>query len=247
MAFVDFKELKERVSITDGVSLLALSLNEKGTQLRGKCPVCGGNDRSLVVTPEKGLWYCFTKKIGGDVIALVAHIRDCSVKDAAQWLAGDKEDATPPRERSTATTGISPLSYLQPDHESVERLGVLSETAQEFGAGYANKGVMRGRFAIPIYAHDSTLVAYCGRAVKEDDSPVLKFPNGFDPEHHIFNADRVSGGELHLTRDPIDVLIAHQNGIENCVAFLTETITAHQLEQLASLMDETGSESVELY
>ena len=45
-------------------------------------------------------------------------------------------------------------------------------------------------------------------------------------------------GELYLVRDPLDVLKAFENGIENVVSFLTEGITAQQLEQLASFMDE---------
>jgi len=74
----------------------------------------------------------------------------------------------------------------------------------------------------------------------------LSFPNGFDPHSVIFGAHKVQAGELYLVRDPLQVLTAYEAGVENVVAFLT-TITAQQLEQLASLMDEKKVETVELF
>ena len=48
-------------------------------------------------------------------------------------------------------------------------------------------------------------------------------------------------------RDPLSVLTASDSGVENVVAFLTESIAAQQLEMLASLMDERHCETVELF
>ena len=72
------------------------------------------------------------------------------------------------------------------------------------------------------------------------------FPSGFKPEEHIFNAHRAMEGDLDLTRDPLEVLLAYENGVENVVSFLTDTIQPLQLEMLASLMDQRGCYSVEL-
>lgn len=154
------------------------------------------------------------------------------------------ERAPPRQERGSDK--LQPLSYLQPEHQSVQALGIEKETAEAFGAGYAPKGIMRGRLAIPIHSRQGELVAYCGRAVK-NESPTLQYPNGFKPEDYIFNAHHAGAGELYLVRDPLDVLLAYQNGIENVVSFLTETISAQQLEMLSSLMDEKECETVELF
>ena len=105
---------------------------------------------------------------------------------------------------------------------------------------------MRGRFAIPIHDRNGNLLAYCGRATK-DESPALLFPNGFDPRGAIFNAHRIAEGDLFLVRDPVQALTAQQNGVENVVAFLTENVTALQLEQLAALMDERKCEHLEVF
>jgi hypothetical protein len=90
------------------------------------------------------------------------------------------------------------------------------------------------------------LLAYCGQTVK-DESPTLIFPNGFDPQSVIFNAHQLVEADLILARNPLQVLTAHENGIGNVVAFLTDGVTAQQLEQLASLMDNLKCERVEFY
>jgi hypothetical protein len=72
------------------------------------------------------------------------------------------------------------------------------------------------------------LLAYCGWTVRNESTTSL-FPSGFDPHSTIFNAHRVVEGELYLVRDPLDVLKAVENGIQNVVSFLTEGITRNSL------------------
>lgn len=254
MAFIDFQELKGRVDIRSACSFLQLDLKESGAQLRGPCPACQSNrPRSLVVTPKKGAAYCFSAKQGGDIIWLTSHIRGVSAKEAAhlldQQFGGTVQ--VPGNSTSTGTVPIDrskeremqPLSYLQADHEKVVGLGVLSDTAEYFQCGHAPKGIMRGKLTIPVHNREGRLLGYCGRSY---DSGELSFPTGFKPEEHIFNAHRVTEGDLFLTRDPLEVLLAHENGVENVVSFLTETYNPLQLEMLASLMDACSCYSVEI-
>ena len=53
-------------------------------------------------------------------------------------------------------------------------------------------------------------------------------------------ANEVKPGELVLVGDPLDVLKAHENGIENVVSFLTESISSAQLQYLTVLMDDAA-------
>ena len=252
MSFIDFQELKGRVDIRSACSFLKLDLKDHGKQLRGPCPVCqSSTERSLVVTPEKGAAYCFTAKEGGDVIWLSSHIHGVSTKDAAHLLNEEFSGTVPVTGNSTSTVPtdrakereMQPLSYLQTDHAKLVGLGVLSDTAEHFECGHAPKGIMRGKLAIPIHNRDGRLLGYCGRNYTGKE---LAFPTGFKPEEHIFNAHRVTEGDLYLTRDPLEVLLAHENGVENVVSFLTETFQPIQLEMLASLMDERNCYSVEI-
>ena len=105
---------------------------------------------------------------------------------------------------------------------------------------------MSGRFAIPLHDPAGVLLASGGRAVN-DESPRLRFPNGFDPRTTIFNAHRIVGGDLFLVRDPLQVLTTHHSDIENVVAILTQSVTALQLEQLAALIDERKCEHMEMF
>jgi hypothetical protein len=63
--YSDFQELKSRVSIEQAIQLLGLQLKPAHTQLRDPCPTC---------------------KIGGDQIALVAHVKACKTNEAAAFL-----------------------------------------------------------------------------------------------------------------------------------------------------------------
>lgn len=261
--FIDFLALKQQIKIEEAMPLLGLSVSQFSDQMRGACPACKlGGDRALVVTASKGVFYCFAAGEGGDVIALASHIKGISMKEAAAFLAesfsksADVSPVAPPatvpsnsspkKEKAGQKSGLNPLTYLQPDHPSVQALGLSPETAQMFGAGYAPKGIMRGRLAIPLHDVNGLLLAYCGRAVGAE-SPALTFPNGFNPAEVIFNAHNLHEGPLVLLSDPLQVLRAAEGGVENAVAFLTGSIAPQQLEMLASLMDQKGCDSLDIH
>lgn len=266
-AVIDFAEVKHKVAIERALPVLGLQLQSYGPAMRGPCPACKqGGERALVVTPGKQAWYCFAWKRGGDVIALVAHIKAISQRDAAIYLteqfqlAGRPTAATasaphtsPERQARKALVGpkqaLQPLSYLEPVHEAVQGLGIDPDTAIEFQAGYAGRGVLRGRLAVPVRSPEGELLAYVGIAVAKDQSPKFLFHN-FDPTAAIFNADRLAeGGDMLVCRDPLALLLAAQSGIPaDClVSFLTETVATQQLEELVVLMDRKKIESCEIH
>jgi hypothetical protein len=57
-----------------------------------------------VVTPDKGLFFCFNAKVGGDQVALVAHLKEMTTNEAANWLAG----TVPQNNRTKAVSTTSP-------------------------------------------------------------------------------------------------------------------------------------------
>jgi DNA primase len=248
--FIDFKELKESVSMFQVMNYLGLKLTQKGEQFRGCCPVHAGGERSLVVTPSKSVFYCWATKSGGDQIQLAAHVRGSSVKEAAAWLQQQGTVPVPKGEKPAGTvqvpgnsTELQPLAYLEPGADALKGTGLSEETCRLFQAGYAPKGVLRGRLAIPVHDRAGKLVAYCGRSLKPEDQPTLKFHN-FDPTQTVWNAHRISGSDLLVAKDPLQAMTEVQNGLpmDSVVSFLTEGVTPHQLEILAALMDENGIE-----
>lgn len=262
MPFVDFAELKTRVSIEQAMQMLGLTLTLHGNQYRGACPVCQtGGDRALIVTPAKGLFYCFAKKTGGDVIALTAHIRGTSVKDAAEELSrafGTVQNSTSTVSKSRATAPQAPEARKQPafdpeayaarldaSHASLAPLALSAETLKAWKAGYSNSGTNRGRLAIALHDRDGNILGFAGRSLS-GEQPALTIPNGLDPQEIIFGANRVEAGTLYLVRDVLDVLRAHESGVQNVVCFLTE-ISGLQIEMLAALMATKHCDTVELF
>jgi DNA primase len=254
---LDFKEIAATADMARVVALLNIQITKRdGTQWRGQCPLCKKSMRGLSISIEKKRWKCFECEKFGDAIELVKLVKGCDPVEAAKLLAeGTVHKSTVQQSPKTVPTappaprGFDPEAYasrLEPAHELLQGLRISPETYQAFKAGYAATGVNRGRLALPVHDREGTVVCYCGRALK-DESPKLLFPNGTDPHAHIFNAHQVTAGELYLVRDPLQVFAAYEAGETNTVAFLTEAITAQQLEQLASLMDERKVESVQLY
>jgi DNA primase len=172
MPFVDFSAVKAAISIEQAAQFLGLQLKQAGLQFRSPCPSCkDGGDRALVITPAKGLFYCFADRKGGDVIALAAHIRQCETKEAASILAeqfglgtdtGTKSAPVPQKTKPGDNPAFKGLDYLQHDHDAVEAVGFDAETAKALGIGFAPRGMMAGLVAVPVRLEDGTLAGYIG-------------------------------------------------------------------------------------
>jgi DNA primase len=259
---VDFQRVKEAATVDHVIRYLGLTLKQHGDTWRGRCHLCkAADDRALVITTSKRLFHCFKCKEGGDMLKLVAVSKGLPVRDAAIELAkscgvelvpavhkeqvpGTGSGTVPPSPERKGFDAEKYLAGLDPAHASLESLGVSPDTLRAWKAGFSPTGVNRGRLALPVAARDGTVVAYCGRALSDQQQPALIFPNGVTPREHIFGADRVKEGELVLVRDPLDVLKAYENGIENVVSFFTEGISSAQLEYLSALMDEAHIENL---
>jgi DNA primase len=110
---IDFSALKQRVSIEQAIRFLGLDMRRSGSALRGPCPACGtGGHRALVVTPSKQVFYCFPARQGGDQLALVAHIKGCGVRQAAEQLVARFGNSIPINRRSVG--GFSADRFASP-------------------------------------------------------------------------------------------------------------------------------------
>jgi CHC2 zinc finger len=68
-----------------------------GDEIRGKCPLCGG-ERSFSANPVKGMFNCFRCCKNKDVIDFVKFYRKVEPKQAAEWLVS----LLPPAEQMPA-------------------------------------------------------------------------------------------------------------------------------------------------
>lgn len=159
--YIDFNEVKAANPIAVVVEKLGLDLKKSGTSLRGTCPACEStNNRNLVVTPEKNVYYCFADGKGGDQLGLVSHINKLSLREAAEFLAG--ADAPKEKPKAEPSEGFKPLDYLIHDHEAVEALGFAPDVALALGIGFAPRGILKGTVAVPLRNRNGTIAGYIG-------------------------------------------------------------------------------------
>ena len=142
----------------------------------------------------------FIKKKGGGIIDLVMVMEHLPLIMAAKKLLdwfpenGEAENIKAPPEIDGAIGGmhcvdseranhiIKPLGFELKGityHPYLESRGISEETAKRFGIGFfPGKGSMSGRIVIPIRNEKGELVAYCGRALGNEE-PRYKLPSGF--------------------------------------------------------------------
>ncbi|MBS4082914.1 MAG: hypothetical protein KGZ73_05135 [Rhizobiales bacterium] len=141
--YLDFQKIKESVSIEDAAKRLNLKLKQSGNQLRGECPSCkSGNERVLAITPSKNVFFCHAGDFGGDCIALVAHVLDFSMRDAAEWLTEPdmKPEVQKPKQEAKTEKAVqfdpekfaARLVYV----EEMQTLGISEDDAKLLGHGY---------------------------------------------------------------------------------------------------------------
>ena len=113
-AWVDFKEVKARVSIVQILerygALASLSKTGNGDRLSGACPIHGGTNRThFRVSVSKNCWNCFgTCQGGGNVIDFVANKEGVAFRDAAllidEWFPGKAAESNRQAEKPRIDT-----------------------------------------------------------------------------------------------------------------------------------------------
>lgn len=161
MSYLDFDEIKNTYPIETVAVRLGLGLTPHNNQLRGPCPSGEGDQRSLVITPSKKVFYSFAKEVGGDVIKLVEFVKNIPAKEAAEWITSV---TVPVEEKPEVKShgGFKPLDYLQADHPAVLALGFEPEVATKLGVGFSPRGILKNTVAIPVRLEDGTLAGYLG-------------------------------------------------------------------------------------
>lgn len=86
MAFVDFREVKRQASIHQTAQFLHLEMHQIAPGWhRAWCPRCEAH--TLMIVPLWGGYFmCVKGRVSGDQLALVSHVKNIGVKDAAIQL-----------------------------------------------------------------------------------------------------------------------------------------------------------------
>ena len=136
------------------------------------------------------------------------------------------------------------LKNIDPDHGFFKERGILPATIEHFGLGYCSKGMMKDRIVIPGHDHQGQLVAYCGRAVTDDQivkEGKYKLPVNFVKSEVVYNLHRQKDpGCLILVESFLSVFQLHQNEVENVVALMGSSMSEQQGELIANALGING-------
>jgi hypothetical protein len=159
MPYISFEEVERLASIEQLAEMLGLNAKKSGRQLRCSCPVHGGDERTLAITPDvkskrgsEGVFFCQAGKSGGDRIGLVAHCMDIGQQDAAFFIqeqygtgnstvvAKDVPKATVPQNRRAEPTAsqFDPAKFAAKLEfsDEVAALGIGEDDAVRIGLGW---------------------------------------------------------------------------------------------------------------
>lgn len=209
--WVDFKAIKQTVSISQVLDHYSVQLKKSGKELRGKCPIHQGEGTdTLHVNTDKNVFHCFSCQAKGNILDFVAAMEKCSLRDAGlklqAWfsVASGQAPVAAPKPASDvqlATEKVGdrrepnkPLGFrlqgIDYHHPYLASRGIDPETAEYFGVGYfSGRGSMSGRVVIPIENEVGELVAYAGRSI-DGSEPKYKLPAGFKKSQVVYNLGR---------------------------------------------------------
>jgi DNA primase len=147
------------------------------------------------------------------------------------------------------------LKDLDPEHPYLTERGFQRETIRHFGLGYCNRGLMKGRVAIPLHDHEGRLVGYGGRLVDDSvidaDHPKYLLPGPREREGKLyeFRKSLLLYNGWHIQR-PVDELIVVEGfpacwwlwqwGYPNTVALMGSDCSDEQAKLIAALVSPAG-------
>jgi DNA primase len=129
--WVDFRVIKEAVTIDMVLDRYGIVLKKSGHELRGKCPIhLGTNNKHFTANVSKNVFKCFFAQCGahGNVLDLVAAMDRCSVREAAvklrDWFrVGDTTNSSNPKGEFSVKHGI----YQDKDSKLYEVIGTAKD------------------------------------------------------------------------------------------------------------------------
>jgi DNA primase len=82
----ELERLKAQISVERLVESAGIELKPAGKDLLGRCPFHDDAQASLVITPSKNLWHCFSCQIGGGPIDWMMKTKGVSFRHAVELL-----------------------------------------------------------------------------------------------------------------------------------------------------------------
>ena len=229
--WVDFRELRTSLSFPKVLAHYNVQLNVKCERATGYCPMPSHQGKrrspSFSVNLKRGIFQCFGCRAKGNVLDfccrmegfnpdLPHELRKAALRIRNIFLvSGASSKQETPKARNQRVLVNPPIDFelktLDPDHPYLKERGFTDETIRHFGLGFCNRGMLKGRVAIPLYDPRGKLVGYAGRLTKDSEiserNPKYLFPGGREKDNVklefrksllLYNAHCVTGPVDHI-------------------------------------------------
>ena len=196
--WVNFKDLRTRLSFEDVLRHYGVEVKRKGNQHQGFCPLPNHkgkkNSPSFSANLERGIFKCFGCGASGNVLEFAAMMENVDLEDGAAFrkvavelqkqfcpevertpIGGKPTEAERKPEPNELPVVINPpldfeLKGLDQDHPYLRGRGFASETIGYFGLGFCSRGLLKDRVAIPLHDHEGKLIGYAGTTLSQSDN-----------------------------------------------------------------------------
>jgi DNA primase catalytic core len=123
----ELERLKAEISVERLVESAGIELKPAGKDLLGRCPFHEDREASLVITPAKNLWHCFSCQMGGGPIDWMMKLKGVSFRHAVELLRDGTFDL-PAVKRGRVRVLAPPVSFDADDQALLtETIGYYHE------------------------------------------------------------------------------------------------------------------------
>ncbi|MEK7462485.1 MAG: DNA primase [Patescibacteria group bacterium] len=144
------QQIKDRLSILDVISPY-VELHRAGKNFKGKSPFTAEKTPSFYVSPDRGMYYCFSTSQGGDIFTFIQAMEGVDFKESLKILAqkaGVELVAEDPKKKTererwyaamqdATTYYVEQLDKAPAAGEYLEDRGVTKATLQKWQIGFA--------------------------------------------------------------------------------------------------------------
>ncbi len=173
----ELERLKAGVSVERLIEASGVALRSVGKDLHGRCPFHDDREASLVVTPAKNLWHCFSCQIGGGPIDWMMKSKGVSFRHAVELLREGEIDL-PAAKHGTVRALAAPVRFDADD------AALLAETI-----GYYHERLKQSPEAL----------AYLAKRGIHNEALIERFQLGFADRTlglRLPEKNRKAGGEI---------------------------------------------------
>lgn len=247
---LDFTEVKAGARFEQVLDYYGIEAQGRGPQRMALCPFHADSQPSCSINLEWKIFRCFGCDAHGSILDFVAFLDHITVQEASVRVAeicglvtdhGALDAAkirrgqVCHRKAHPPTTIVIEPQNLDPTHPYLAERGISPEVATEYGIGFCDQSLMRGRICISIHDEKGNFVGYVGRfpaSIVPKGSLKYFFPPGFEKRKYLFGLHRVSPADhLIIVEGYWSVLRLQTLGFP-AVALMGRTLSTEQEELL---------------